>query len=362
MELQYKPDWETTKQNYLAWWEREYFGRCAIAVTAPKNGVALTLPPLPDKVEDRWLDFGYLTALNEYWMQSTFYGGEAFPLWHPGYPGNAGHATLLGCKIDLKEDTGWAGSIIEDGDLTSHDYNTLKIDKEGSEWKFFCEVRELAVRESIGKCIPGNLAFGACGDTLATLRGSENLLTDVLECPDYIREFEEYLMRQWTELYEASYSITRECAGGSTCWFPLWSPGKFYAAQNDFAYMISADMFNEMFLSSLEIQTNYLDHTVYHVDGVDNFRHIDALLGLERLQAYQVLPGAGKPSPLHYPDVLKKVQDHKRNLHISIPADEVGQALDLLSARGLFIQTSCGSESDARDLIKCVEKWSVDRG
>ena len=362
MELLYKPDWETTKQNYLAWWEHEYFGRCAIAVTAPKDGVTLSPPPLPDKVEDRWLDFGYLAALNEYRMQSTFYGGESFPQWNPGYPGNASHSTLLGCSVALKESTGWVDTIIGDGDLATYDYNTLQIDEDSADWKFFRDVRELAVRESRGKCIPGNNAFGACGDTLAVIRGSENLLADLIECPGYVRDFDRYLMRQWIELYEMSYSITRGCAGGSTCWFPLWSPGKFYAAQNDFAYMISAEMFSEIFLPSLEMQTAYLDHTVYHVDGVENFRHIDALLGLERLQAYQVCPGAGKPSPLYYTSALKKVQGHKRNLHISIPADEVGQALGLLSARGLMISTQCGSESDARDLIKCVEKWSVDRG
>jgi len=362
MDLLYKPDWETTKQNYLAWWEHEYFGRCAISVTAPRAGAALQPPPLPEKVEDRWLDFGYLAATNEYRMKSTYYGGEAFPQWHPGHPGNAGHSALLGCRITLMENTGWADTIIGDGDLVSHDYNTIRIDKDGDEWKFFRSVRELAVRESRGKCIPSNLAFGGCGDTLAAIRGSVNLLTDLIDCPGYVREFDQYLMRQWIELYEASYAITGECAGGSTCWFALWSPGKFYAAQNDFAYMISAEMFNETFLPSLEMQTAYLDHTVYHVDGVENFRHIDALLGLGRLQAYQIAPGAGKPSPLYYMDTLKKVQGHKRNLHISIPADEVEQALGVLSARGLMINTQCGSEGEARDLIKCVEKWSVDRG
>jgi hypothetical protein len=120
-------------------------------------------------------------------------------------------------------------------------------------------------------------------------------------------------------------------------------------------------MFADIFLPSIEMQTKYLDHTVYHVDGVGNFNHVDVLLGLERLQAFQIVPGAGKPSPLHYMDVLKKVQKAGRNLHIVIPAGEVELALDQLSARGLFIQTQCETEDDARDLLKCVEKWSVDR-
>jgi len=362
MDLLYKPDWENTKKNYLAWWEHEYFGRCAIAINAPAKDAACFSPPmLPDKIEDRWLDFDYLAAANEYKLKTTYYGGEAFPDWNPGFPGCDCLVTYLGADVTLKEDTGWNEPMIADGELTDHDYNLLTIDKENKWRRFGREVRQLAVRESKGKCIPNIMAFGACGDTLAALRGTEQLLYDMLECPDYVRDFDQYLMRLWCEIYDEWHSITKDGAQGSTCWFSLWSPGKFYAAQNDFAYMISPKMFNEVFLPTIEMQTKYLDHTVYHVDGIGNFNHVGALLEVPRLQAIQILPGAGQPSPLYFMDILKKVQSAKRNLHISISPDEVKDALENLSARGLFIQTWCNTEDDARDLLKCAEKWSVDR-
>ena len=130
MELLYKPDWETAKKNFLAWWEHEYFGRCAIAVTAPKaaplaapkSGATMMPPALPAKLEDRWLDFEYLSAANEYRMQTTYYGGEAFPDWNPGFPGCISHDVFLGCNITLQEMRGWADPIIQDGTLDSHDY------------------------------------------------------------------------------------------------------------------------------------------------------------------------------------------------------------------------------------------------
>ena len=125
--------------------------------------------------------------------------------------------------------------------------------------------------------------------------------------------------------------------------------------------MISSKMFNEAFLPTLQMQTEFLDHAVHHVDGVGNFRHVDALCELPRLQALQILPGAGKPSALHYLPILRKVQAARKNLWIGIPAGEVKAALELLSARGLFISTRCESEEEARMLLKNVEKWSVDR-
>ena len=167
-------------------------------------------------------------------------------------------------------------------------------------------------------------------------------------------------MEVWFEVYDTFYEIVREAAGGSTCWFALWSPGKFYGSQNDFSYMISPAMFRDLFLATIERQTEFLDHSVYHVDGVGAFAHVDALCELPRLQALQILPGAGKPGPLHYMDVLKKVQSKGKNLHISIPAGEVERALKELSARGLFVSTNCDTEEEARQLLKDAERWSHD--
>ncbi len=60
-------------------------------------------------------------------------------------------------------------------------------------------------------------------------------------------------------------------------------------------------------------------------------------------------------------DVLRKVQAAGKNLHISIKAEEVRPALEQLSARGLFIDTSCETEDEARALLASAEKWSRDR-
>jgi hypothetical protein len=118
-------------------------------------------------------------------------------------------------------------------------------------------------------------------------------------------------------------------------------------------------MFTDIFLRTIEMQTNFLDKTVYHVDGVGAFAHVDALCELPRLQALQILPGAGKPSPLYYMDVLKKVQSKGKNLHITIAAEEVEIALSELSSKGLFIDTHCDTEEEAKYLLKMAEKWSM---
>lgn len=358
MSLKYKPDWEDTKERFKSWWVREPIGRCAIAVTAPlDNPPDIEEPVCPDTPFERWTDLDYLNAAGEYSNSRRFFGGEAFPVWNYGYPGLKQLSAFLGCPVEVDFATGWVEPILNDESIN---YKTLEIDENNENWKFTLSWLERGAMESPGKSIPAIGAFGGSGDTLAAVRGTDKLLYDVMDRPDQIRDADQHLMDLWCRTYDQFHDIIKDAADGSTCWFQLWSPGKFYAAQNDFSYMISTETFVDLFLPTIEKQTEFLDHSVYHLDGIGAFKHAGVLCELPDLQAIQVLPGAGKPSPLHYMDVLKQVQAAGKNLHLTIPVDEVETALTELSARGLFIVTSCETEQEARDLLKKAEKWSHD--
>jgi len=344
-----------------AWWAGESIGRCGMAVTAPRaDAPDVPLPPDPTAPEEKWTNLEYWSALTEARNARTFFGGEAFPRYARGYSGLCTHPVFLGCKIDLDLSTGWvhphpalAGESL--------DCSGLRIDEGSPNLQFHLARLRRSAEEAPGKCVPGVGAFGGAGDTLAWLRGTQRLLVDLIDRPEEVAAAEMQLIDQWCALYDRFHEITRAAAEGSTCWFGLWSPGKFYATQNDFAYMISPNAFETLFVPALLKQLAFLDHSVHHVDGVGNFAHVDLLCELEDLNALQILPGAGKPGPLHYMPVLKKVQAAGKNLHIDIPAVEVEEALANLSARGLFIATSCDTESQARDLLVKAERWSRDR-
>ena len=361
MSLVHKPDWEETKQRYLGWWDHEYFGRCALAVTAPLDHPPDVLePPAARTPAEQWYDLDLISARNRYHLSRTFFGGEALPIWSGGYPGHTAIPNFLGCPLSLDMTTGWWDPVLRDEN--SLDYRSLRIDESHPDYEFNFRMLRRAAQESAGRCLPSIGAFGGCGDTLAAVRGTTRLLLDCVERPEEVGAAELYLMAMWCDFYDRCYATIHEAAQGSTCWFPLWSPGRFYAAQNDFSYNISPRMFEEIFIPALEQQTRFLDHCVYHVDGVNAFVHVGALCELSRLQALQILPGAGKPSPLHYLDVLRQVQWAGKNLHIGLDPVEVEPALSVLSARGLFISTWCATESEARELLRSVGKWSVDRG
>jgi hypothetical protein len=360
MELLYKPDWEQTKERYRAWWAHEYFGRCAFSVTAPRQDAAIRpAPPDPTTVEQRWYDLDHIADCMEYHLGRTYFGGEALPVWNGGYPGHTSLPVFMGCRCELDWTTGWVYPRLTSAQI---ECAALRVDEGCREYRFALELLRRGVREAEGRCLVSVGAFGGCGDTLASLRSTGQLLYDCLDRPEQVRAAERFCMDAFITYYETVCRLTRQANEGSVCWFGMWAPGRHYCAHNDFSYMISPRMFRELFLDSIERQTRYLEYTVYHVDGICAFAHVPALCELPRLQAIQILPGAGKPSPLHYLDVLRQVQAAGKNLHITIPPEEVRPALELLSARGLHIQTWCESEPAARALLRDAETWSVDRG
>ncbi|MCX7804842.1 MAG: hypothetical protein N3A38_06590 [Planctomycetota bacterium] len=354
--LIYRPDWPEVARRYEAWWRGEDIGRCGLWVTAPKDGVPEEpQPPEPADPMDMWTNLDYWARFMEWEFRRTFYGGEAMPVWNFGYGGVTVIASFLGASLRADRTTVWIEPILK-GELS--DVRRMKIDPSSERWQFALRALKFGVEHFAGKSLITLGALGGSGDTLAMLRGTERLLFDVIERPEEVRAAEEYLMDMWMEVFSEFYRIVGPANPGSACWFPMWAPGRFYPAHNDFSYNIGPEMFRDIFLPVIRRQTEFLDHCAYHVDGVNSFRHVDALIELPRLQTLQILPGAGKPSPLHYMDVLKKVQAAGRNLHIRIPCGEVEPALRALSSKGLFIVTSCPTEAEARKLIENAGRWS----
>lgn len=358
--LLYKSDWPEAKQRLTAWWNREKLDRCLLTVRSPRDGAAdVPAPARPATIEERWTDLDYLDALNDYSHRTEFYGAEAIPIWSPGYPGHAGLPTFYGCPFTLDWDTGWHKPILDGPRL---DTSGLRLDRSGRWWVWGDRMLNHAREVSAGKSIAAMNAIFGVGDTLAALRETGRLLLDLMDEPQAVCEAELKLMDDWIEVFGHQMGILTRNGGLATTWFGLWAPGSCYTAHCDVSYGISPQSFRECFVPALRKQTDFLDYSIYHVDGIGAFHLVDDIARIGRIRAMQILPGTGKPSPLHYLDVLRKVQRLGMGLHITIGADEVEEALALLSSRGLCIDTWARSEAHAREIIDLAGRKSVDRG
>lgn len=358
--LLYKPDWPEARQRLSAWWKGEKLDRCMLQLWAPRDGAKLVpVPREPETLEQRWTDLDYLDAVNEYDFQTTFFGAEALPVWSSGFPGHVALPTFYGCPFQLSRTTGWHDPILTGEKL---DVSHLRVDRQSRWWKFGDMLLDHERRVTAGKSIPSMGAIFGCGDTLAMLRGNERMLFDLVDDPAAVREAELKLMDDWIDVHRHHVEMLTRDGGPYATWFGLWAPGKYYVTQCDVSYGISAAAFRECFVPALRKQMEYLDYSIYHCDGEGAFHLVDEIASIGKINAIQILPGAGKPSPLHYLDVLRKVQRLGKGLHIGIPPEEVETALSLLSSRGLFLAVSCNSEKQAREVIDLCGRKSVDRG
>ena len=59
--------------------------------------------------------------------------------------------------------------------------------------------------------------------------------------------------------------------------------------------------------------------------------------------------------------VVIPAQKAGKNLYLLVDPSEIEFILENLSAKGLFLNTFADSEDEANEIIKKVEKWSVNR-
>jgi hypothetical protein len=125
--------------------------------------------------------------------------------------------------------------------------------------------------------------------------------------------------------------------------------------------LISPRMFREFFLDDILAQINWLDHSLFHLDGPDCIRHLDILLEIPNLHGIQWVPGARYKSMLVWVPLLKRIQRAGKLVHITVPANEVEPLLQELSPKGLMLDTYCSTEDEAKELLRKACKWTRER-
>ena len=61
----------------------------------------------------------------------------------------------------------------------------------------------------------------------------------------------------------------------------IWHPGRWYPTCCDFSCMISTQMYEELVVGELLEELDFLDASIYHLDGPDALKHLDRLLAID---------------------------------------------------------------------------------
>ena len=354
-ELEFKRDWAQAARRLEAWWDREIVDRAVIQVTAPRDGVTPRAIPAPPTIEERWTNVGYVLESALERMRTTYYGGDAFPSYYPNL-GPDVFAAYLGCPLEFGERTSWSFPIISDW----ANRPPFRLDRENRWWKLTVELTRAAVELAPGRFLVGLTDLHGGMDGLAALRDPQDLALDVIDDPETVTRAVDELIPIWFEVYEGLRQLINPRVPGTTTWMSVWTEKKSYPVSCDYICMISAAMLREFVWNDLVAETEWLDRSVFHLDGPDAIRHLGTLFELPKLHAIQWVPGEKLPreSVLKWIPLLRCIQAANRAIHLSVQPEEVEPLLLALAPEGLLLRTACDTEEEAKDLVRRVEKLS----
>ena len=192
-------------------------------------------------------------------------------------------------------------------------------------------------------------------------RGAQTLLLDLIERPDWVEQKIRELNNVWFEAYRRIYDLIKLDDGSAAFGaFYLWGPGKVAKLQCDVSAMFSSNMFGRFVVPALTEQCRWLDHSLYHLDGTQAMRHLDALLQIEPLDAIEWTPQAGIETggnPRWY-DLYRRILAAGKSVQIvNVEPGEVRPLLDAVGAKGVYLLIQFKNEREAEEVIKTVEPY-----
>jgi len=294
-ELLYRPDMDQVRQRFTTWWNGGDIGRPTMLITAP-GAEPLEQVEVMDQ-PDGWVT-GYSTSNFDYRVNlaaracvGTHFLGESVPTVSPDLAPNC-VALFLGCRGVEAEGTVWCEPCIDGPEHARFEY-----DPDNFYWDFCRRLGREQLRLGAGKRLLQfpDLIEGL--DTLAAMRGTEELLTDLIERPDWVRACLGSITQRYFRYYDILYDMMRDEVGGSIFW--AWAPGRMAKFQCDFSAMISPAMFGEFMVPVLTEMCERVSYCMYHWDGPGAIPHHDHLLSIPRLTMLQWTPGAGAEPTWH---------------------------------------------------------------
>jgi hypothetical protein len=357
--LSWKDDWPTVRRRYIDFWNRRGVILALSDDVGPIPAREPLVDPGPRESLDRWYtDPGYHARLEHFRLARKRFPADHLPAASIDLgPGSL--AVLLGAEPEWDPSTVWYKPL---ANAASPDaWGKLALDPGSRWWKITEGMARACATLGRGKYLVGFPDLIENIDILASLRDAEELLADMIERPSWVLEKVAEINLAYFDVYGRIYEIIKDADGGSSfpC-FNLWGPGKVGKVQCDASAMFSPAMFNKFVVPSLEEQCAWLDHSLYHLDGSQAVCHLDALLGIDALDAIEWTPEPGQPkggSPAWY-EMYRRILSAGKCVQVLDPKpEEVAPLLDAIGADGVFLLAWAVSERDRETYERAVERY-----
>ena len=346
-------DWDKIQKRYEQFWSRENHDRPLVCITGLKNPKSVYKDKKERTLMERWCDIDYMLARTNHDIGNTYYGAEAYPMAFPDL-GPDQFAAFYGTPLTFGETTSWAAHFLEEADTA--EIGKLKIDRQNFYYKKLREMTEAMTEDARGRYFVGIPDLHPGADALVSMRGPQQLCIDTLEDPDFITSKIMELYHGFCSIYDEMYQITTKYQTGSSNWMGIWHPKRWYVTSCDFCCMISPEMFEELIIPELMKELQFLDQSIFHLDGCGALKHLDRLLQIKELDGIQWVYGAGAPTASHWIETINKIQDAGKLVHIEVLPGELQFMLEHVKPEGVLLKVNASSEAEARALEELVTR------
>jgi hypothetical protein len=174
--------------------------------------------------------------------------------------------------------------------------------------------------------------------TLSQLMGGEAFAIALVEDTERIQRWLEAWSGLLVEAQSHFYRTVAACGCpfGSS-WLPVCAPGRFEAVQCDAAVLMSPSLFGTVVMPGLRRQVAALDHSLYHLDGVEQVRFLDQLATIDGLDGIQwnPQPSQNRIEDGRWIDVFRRIRREGWKLHFNeSEARNVEVCLEVVRAVG----------------------------
>ncbi|MBU0716154.1 MAG: hypothetical protein KJ964_12430 [Verrucomicrobia bacterium] len=356
----WKANWEETKQHFRDWWNHN--GLVIGMWGAPSSDVPhehTSAPPDVASVRAIYVDAELRARRNHHRLAQQSFPADVLPMADTDIgPGSL--ALFLGCEPRFSPETVWFEPCVRDSE-NPEELPPFQFEESAEWWQVTKATMETCAELSRDKYLVGIPDLVENVDILASLREPQALLMNMIERPEWVEQKVAEINQAWFEAYQWIYDITK-LADGSSAYgaFRLWGPGKTAKVQCDASAMFSPDMFQRFVAPRLTEQCQWLDNSMYHLDGTQAICHLDCLLDIEGLDAIEWTPqagigGGGNP---RWFEMYKRILDAGKSVQVvGASRDEILPLLDAIGGKGVYIMTSFATQHEAATLMKEVESY-----
>ena len=350
-------DHQWLKERWLQFWNKENHDRPIIygAVSLPEGMRSERDMELqtPVSLAEKWENPAYIVAKMRESLGKTLFCGEGLPVLNPNLgPDIVG--AVAGCDITYGEDTSWAHPVVKDWET----YPEILFEENNIWWQKIKAITEAAVHDAKGEYLVGITDLHPGTDGLVSLRGPQELCYDLADTPELILERNEQVLEVHKEMYRRLNAIIAPVQEGTINWMGIWHPEKkWYVVGSDFSCMVSGEDYDRFVLPGIRQEVDFLEASIYHLDGPDALRHLDKILAIENLNGVQWVPGAGQKPAREWIDVLQKIQNAGKLVVIGCEPEDILPICEALEPEGVALGLNgCKSPEEFQEILRKAEQ------